>query len=355
MATPLHSIGDIAEQIRGVTYRKQDASTSKRDGYLPILRAGNITNFGLTYKDLVYVPSPKISPRQMVRENDILIAASSGSIEVVGKAARALEDFEGSFGAFCKVLRLKKQVDATYFSHFFKTPEYRRKISSLAAGANINNLKNEDLDSLKIPLPTLAEQKRIAAILDAADQLRTKRREAIAQLDAFLQSTFIEMFGDPITNPMGWKDVKFSECISSGFRNGISPSARGTVPGEVLTLSAITGGRFSYYQRRFANFDRPPSEKQCLAKDTFLICRGNGNKNLVGAGTFPDRHANDVCFPDTMIGVTVDSSKIFPAYLKMVWGSRMVRRQIEQGARTTNGTYKVNQSLLSKIFFLSQI
>lgn len=82
MATPLHSIGDIAEQIRGVTYRKQDASTSKRDGYLPILRAGNITNFGLTYKDLVYVPSPKISPRQMVRENDILIAASSGSIEV---------------------------------------------------------------------------------------------------------------------------------------------------------------------------------------------------------------------------------------------------------------------------------
>ncbi|NRB55513.1 MAG: restriction endonuclease subunit S [Salinicola sp.] len=211
MATPLHSIGEIAEQIRGVTYRKQDASTTKRDGYLPILRAGNITDFGLMYEDLVYVPSSKISLRQMVKENDILIAASSGSIEVVGKAARALQDFSGGFGGFCKILRLKAQVDAAYFSHFFKTPEYRRKISSLAAGANINNLKNEHLDSLKIPLPPLAEQKRIAAILDATDALRAKRRETLAQLDAFLKSTFIEMFGDPIANPKSFPVKELAE------------------------------------------------------------------------------------------------------------------------------------------------
>jgi hypothetical protein len=55
-----------------------------------------------------------------------------------------------------------------------------------------------------IPLPPLPEQKRIAAILDAADALRAKRRESIKQLDALIQSTFIDMFGDPVTNPMGW-------------------------------------------------------------------------------------------------------------------------------------------------------
>ena len=58
---------------------------------------------------------------------------------------------------------------------------------------------------LQIPLPPLDEQKRIAGILDAADALRAKRREALGQLDTLLQSTFLDMFGDPVTNPMGWE------------------------------------------------------------------------------------------------------------------------------------------------------
>ena len=205
MNTTRYRVGDIADQIRGVTYRKQDASTTAIDGLLPVLRAGNITDVGLTYEDLVYVPSAKISAKQKIRKNDIVIAASSGSIDVVGKAARALADFEGGFGAFCKVLRPNRQVNPAYFAHYFKTPEYRRKISFLAAGANINNLRNADLNDLKIPLPPLAEQKRIAGILDAADVLRAKRRESLAQLDTLFQSTFLDMFGDPVTNPMGWE------------------------------------------------------------------------------------------------------------------------------------------------------
>ncbi|RYD77728.1 MAG: restriction endonuclease subunit S, partial [Verrucomicrobiaceae bacterium] len=164
--------------------------------------AGNITNNGLTFDDLVYVPAGKISVKQRIRKNDIVIAASSGSLDVVGKAARALNDFDGGFGAFCKVLRPRKEVNAAYFSHYFKTPEYRKLISSLAAGANINNLRNGDLDDLEIPLPPLAEQKRIAGILDAADALRAKRRESLAQLDSLLQSTFLDLFGDPVTNPI---------------------------------------------------------------------------------------------------------------------------------------------------------
>ncbi len=65
---------------------------------------------------------------------------------------------------------------------------------------NISSFK-----TLQIPLPPLAEQKRIAAILDKADELRTKRRESLAQLDQLIQSTFLEMFGDPVTNPKGWE------------------------------------------------------------------------------------------------------------------------------------------------------
>jgi type I restriction enzyme S subunit len=72
-----------------------------------------------------------------------------------------------------------------------------------------------------IPLPPLAEQRRIAKILDAADALRTKRREALAQLDSLLQSTFLDMFGDPVTNPKGWEMSALREVLKVSSGNGL--------------------------------------------------------------------------------------------------------------------------------------
>lgn len=207
-------VGEVSEQVRGVTYGKGDASATPQHGYLPILRAGNISDAGVVFDDLVYVPAAKVSQKQLLRAGDVLIAASSGSLDVVGKAAPVLSNYEGAFGAFCKVLRPNaKRVDPRYFSHFFRTAGYRRIVSSLAAGANINNLRNEHLDDLVLPLPPVAAQRRIAAILDNADALRTKRREALAQLDRLAQSMFVEMFGDPTTNPKKLEKVSLGDLI----------------------------------------------------------------------------------------------------------------------------------------------
>ena len=225
-AVPIVRVGDICEQIRGVTYSKADAVTPPREQYLPVLRANNITEFGLTSDGLVYIPEGKVSGKQKVRKNDVVIAASSGSLDVVGKAARSLADFDGGFGAFCKVLRPSDAVDAGYFAQYFQTKKYRQKVSSLAAGANINNLRNEHLNELEIPLPPLPEQRRIAAILDKADALRAKRREAIAKLDQLLQSVFLDMFGDPVTNPKGWAEVPVGS-LAERITKGESPKWQG--------------------------------------------------------------------------------------------------------------------------------
>jgi type I restriction enzyme S subunit len=197
-------VRELAEQVRGVSYGKDDASNTPLPGYLPVLRAGNITDDGLVFEDLVYVPAERISERQRIRRHDVIIAASSGSLDVVGKATPALDDYDGGFGAFCKVLRPNSKVHPSYFAHFFKTRDYRRRISALAAGININNLRNEDLDELEIPLPPLAKQRRIAEMLDWAEALRAKRRTALAELDTFTQSLFLDLFGDPAINPKGF-------------------------------------------------------------------------------------------------------------------------------------------------------
>ena len=86
-----------------------------------------------------------------------------------------------------------------------------RHIQSKGRGATFKEISKKIVEDLQIPFPPLAAQRRIAGILDTADALRAKRREALAQLDAILQSTFLDMFGDPVTNPMGWDTSALGE------------------------------------------------------------------------------------------------------------------------------------------------
>ena len=83
---------------------------------------------------------------------------------------------------------------------------------------NQSSFNISSYEKLEIPLPPLPKQKRIAGILDAADALRAKRREALAQLDTLLQSTFLDMFGDPVANPRGWGVRELGEV--AGFHAG---------------------------------------------------------------------------------------------------------------------------------------
>ena len=107
----------------------------------------------------------------------------------------------------------KNGVSRDYLFYFLRTPETVNLATSRCSGANLPRLGPKQLASFQIPLPPLAEQKRIAGILDAADALRAKRREALAQLDTLLQSTFLDMFGDPSRS--GWTMVTVEAVASS--------------------------------------------------------------------------------------------------------------------------------------------
>lgn len=213
MRNKIVEIGDLCEQIRGVSYGGGDVLDQPQQGYRPILRANNIDNGSINFDDLVYVPERYISEKQKLKKDDIVIAASSGSIDVVGKAAQIDSDWEGSFGAFCKVLRPSSDVNPKYIAYYFKTPIYRKTISHLAAGANINNLRNEHLDKLQIALPEPATQKEVALLLSKAETVLEKRRQTIRLADEFLKSAFLEMFGDPSRNSKDWPIKKISDVL----------------------------------------------------------------------------------------------------------------------------------------------
>ena len=284
MSAPLVKVSDVCEQIRGVSYSGDDAIAVPASGYLAVLRANNITDDGLSFDDLTYVPEARISAKQLVIAGDVVIAASSGSLSVVGKAAPAMQNLNMGFGAFCKVLRPNSKVDHAYFAHFFKTRSYRQKVSSLAAGANINNLRNEHLDDLPFPLPPLEEQRRIAAILDQAETLRTQRRTALALLDSLTQSLFLDMFGDMRTEPDRWPKVPF-EAIVKDSRIGLvrgSQELDDSHPYPYLRMNAITrDGELKLEGALRATATTEELETYCLRDGDFLFNTRN-SRELVG-------------------------------------------------------------------------
>lgn len=158
-------VKDIAEFIRGVSYRKNQSSKTPKSDYVPILRANNI-NIQLNYEDLVYVPREKVKDEQFIKALDIIIAMSSGSKHLVGKASQAHQDFEGGFGTFCGLVRVSEEANQKFIGLFFQSPVYRNEISRLSIGININNLRRENIEAMPVPLPALPEQEQIVSKLE---------------------------------------------------------------------------------------------------------------------------------------------------------------------------------------------
>lgn len=148
----------------------------------------------------------------------------------------------------------------------------------------------------------------------------------------------------------GWATVTLGELLDvDGLRNGVSPATDGTVDGEVLTLSAVTGGKFDPSARKRARFARAVPESQQVREGLLLFSRGNGNPDFVARAVLADRDLPGVAFPDTVIAGRLDAGRCDPRAICHLWKAPEIRRQVAAISRTTNGTFKVNQKGLSQV------
>lgn len=231
-----------------------------------------------------------------------------------------------------------------FIRHFLLTDQFHAQFMGTVAGVGGSLLRAQPKSVAKIgiPLPPLDEQRRIVGLLDRAAEIRRRADTARAKACAIIPALFLDMFGDPATNPKGWQIATVDKLANVELRNGISPSKSGTVTGKVLTLSAITRGSFDPAALKESMFAAQLAAEQSVSRASFLICRGNGNPELVGRGAFPTTDMPDTAFPDTMIALRGVSGELSPAYLSALWATDFMRGQIKAAAKTTNGTYKIS-------------
>ena len=247
------NIVNYITQIRGVSYKPSDLHDSLNKNSIILLRANNIDEGKINFEDVVYVDKSKVSETQILRENDILICASSGSKNLVGKAASFNGNIECTFGAFCKVIR-PRNILGSYLSAFFQSKYYRFHISQFANGVNINNIKNEHINSFSIPERTLEEQKEISYKVFSLNRVIENYNRELELLDELVKARFVEMFGDSITNDKNLKLISlFDLSVLKAGKSIKTGELSETYDDETLMYPCFGGNGIRGYINRYSH------------------------------------------------------------------------------------------------------
>ena len=302
MSWPLAKLDDVISFIRGVTFKPDDQVEPLSSDSTVVLRTKNVQVEGLDQSDLIAIPSELVKRKeQVLHEGDILIS-SANSWELVGKISYVPKlDYQATAGGFISIVRAKQRViDSKYLYYWISSPSVQHKIRHCGRQTtNISNLDVGRFKDLEIPLPPLTEQKRISAILDKADAIRRKRQQAIQLADQFLRAVFLEMFGDPVTNPKGWPTAKFSDVGTldrgkSKHRPRNDPALLGgTYP---LIQTGEVANSKGYIKSFKSTYSELGVKQSRIWPEGTLCITIAANIAKTGILTF------DACFPDSIVG-----------------------------------------------------
>lgn len=218
---PLAAIGDVIASVKSGF-----ASGERSEDGVIQFRMNNVDRAGnISWGTVTKVPADsKKAATYGLKAGDVLFNQTN-SRDLVGKTAffRGYSEPVVFSNHFLRLRPHSEKLDGAYLSRYLQglylTGYFGKKCN---AWVNQATFGKDDLIALQMPLPPLAEQRRIAAILDKADAIRRKRQQALTLADDFLRSAFLEMFGDPVTNPKGLRSEPLGEVTT--FISGGTPS-----------------------------------------------------------------------------------------------------------------------------------
>ena len=312
------TLGDVCDFYRGLTYSKKDEVTYSGN---VVLRANNIdlSTKCLNFSELKYLNSNLIIPKdKKLSKNTIFICMSSGSKSHLGKVAFVDKDYAYAFGGFMGLIKPYCEIIIPkYLFYLMITSSYKEFVNKLSNGININNIKFSDLKSFTFNLPSLEEQQRIVKILDKAEEIRTKKKLANKKLDEFLKSTFIDMFGDPVTNPNNYP-IQALEDVTKFITDGKHGDCEDEIGSGYYFVSAkcINNGRIDLTQARqikYSDYQDVNKRVKINLNDLLMVNTGAtiGKMAIVRNPNI----ANCITLQKSVAVINIDNTKLLTEYL----------------------------------------
>lgn len=213
MGENIVSLKEIANILNGYAFK----SSEYQDKGHRVVRITNVQKGFLIDDDPKFYNSSENLKKYELKENDILISLT-GNVGRVGLVTKNILPAYLNQRVGC--IRIKEDlVDNNFLFHFLNNDCFENDCINNSKGIAQLNLSTEWLKDVEIKLPSLEDQKKIAKILDKADEIRTKKKQANEKFDKFLKSTFVDMFGDPVKNDKSLPIAKVGELttlVSSG-------------------------------------------------------------------------------------------------------------------------------------------
>jgi len=252
--------------------------------------------------------------------------------------AKVVADKEYCLGRGVAGLRAKEELNQRYLWHWLT-----RATPNLAAkgkGATFLQVTREDIAAMTVEVPPIEEQRRVAAILDKADAFRALRREATEKLDELTSAIFLDVFGDPVANPLGWSRVPLGDVVTD-ISSGTSPvcESRPAQRDEwgVLKLGAVTYGVFEPTEQKAFLGDVTGMRANEVRPGDLLMTRKN-TRDLVGAvAVVPDVRPH-LLLPDLIFRLIVDETRVSKTYLHALLMDPRKRPQVRALASGSAGS-----------------
>ncbi|EXE86276.1 restriction endonuclease subunit S [Acinetobacter baumannii] len=243
----------------------------------------------------------------------------------------------------------KETLDVKYLLRFLESN--KENIASMGKGATVKGITLDQLKAIKIPLQPLAEQRRIASILDQADELRQKRQQAIEKLDQLLQATFIDMFGDPVSNPKGWRSDKNLGDVAdivSGITKGRKITGKSLREIPYLAVSNVQDKYLNLSIIKTIEASDDEIKRYKLRQGDLLLTEG-GDPDKLGRGTLWNNEVDECIHQNHVFRVRLTSKEFTPNYLNWIIGSEYGKRYFLKSAKQTTGIASINMGQLKKL------
>jgi len=265
-----HRLGELVEILSGFAFDSEKFGDS---GDMPIVRIRDVIR---GHSSTFY--NGEFDKKYVLRDGDMLIGMDGEFNLAKWQGGPAVLNQR-----VCRISASSGILDDGYLFRFL--PSALKAIENVTPFVTVKHLSVKTIRDIEIPLPPLAEQRRIAEVLDKAEALRAKRRAALAQLDSLTQSLFLDLFGDPVSNPKGLPKEPMSNLLS--VKHGFAfKSEYFTDAGEFILLTPgnfYEGGGYRDRGDKQKYYIGPMPSGYTLRKDDLLVAMTEQAPGLLGS------------------------------------------------------------------------